>query len=299
LPEIGPQSVERQEFWNRRKLRPEGEGPNFNNMPILKFGIQFDGEMAVLSVPTAEYLNNVVTQHNSGGFSFVRTPEKDLSRGGDFLARIAAKQFGLSSDHKVAYWGIPDNFLAFKSPNKKDPTYAEIDNTSLYEHDLVDHAGLAALPASEADKIANFARTVLESGIHGTYQANLVAYLDRVLDLISDYAILPSENITEEAAQLKDFVWLAIKSYIYMTNVWPAVQIIDSRNHSTSAAYQLIRITAQDYRTSVDREILRYLKEQLKTIEENGDALALDREIFDDNIRRMQLLPAPRVEMAY
>jgi hypothetical protein len=270
LPEIGPKSREGDEFWNSRKVRPEGKGPNFRHLPVLGFGIRYEGERAILSVPNTAYVNRVATEHNPGGFTFyekeVQPEDMLLGSGTEFLSQLAAKNFSISKDRRVSIAGIYDSWVMFKSRSGVDHTFLTEMNISLYQHDMVDHVGMVAAPASEVDKIARISANILSLGHLWDWKndrGGFIGYLDRALDMISAYATLPSNDWTEEMHDFKNFLWAGIEEAQGLAN-----------GHAMGLLLE-----------GTDADHLRAIKAN------GGMRLALDRAAFDANIKRMQALP--------
>jgi len=272
MPGINPKSVEGEEFWNRSKVRPESKGPNFNNMPILGFGIKYEGDKATLSVPSSDYLNKVVEKYNLGGFTFEEVI--GFEKADDFLSKISHKVFPLSTDKTVKYFGIENSRKIFIYG--RDDEYSQESNISLYEHDRVDHLGIAALPDNEADKVANIAKTVL--GLeHPSDRAIASGVLDRVLDMVSDYAIAPqpSDEATpenEERRNQKTFLWERVKLQEQILNIHIAV----------SLGFELH--DNPDYDPNLMPEELK------QKADAKDNELTLDQPTFDEKIEMMQKL---------
>ncbi len=198
-----------EEFWGRRQLRPEGEGGNFNNLPYIGLGIHYVGDQAILSIPSAGYLNHAQEQYNPHGFRFVRTASKGAEATDDFLGLLAKRQFPLSSHRGIDIIGPADNYLMYCQGRDEEwrHCYRTLQGTiSPYEHDLVDHAGIAAMPPEAVDTIAAIAQALRDYLTGG----DPVAKLDRALDYFSYYAILPSIASSPKMAEFKDHIWQCI-----------------------------------------------------------------------------------------
>jgi hypothetical protein len=214
LPEISDRSLPNQEFWTRRKLRPEAKGGNFNNLPIFGFGIKYEGDLAVLTVPSTEHINSVAHKHNPGGFAFVESKVKGLLATDSLLGLLSSKVFPLSTDRNRFVNGVQDEYREFRRKTQGEPyTFFEhVQNMDIYEHDRVDHLGLAVLPPSEADKIATGARRLLEVEDPEVRRSAAVE-LDRYLDLISEYATINADD--DSMGEYRDWLWLGIQGRLY------------------------------------------------------------------------------------
>lgn len=218
LPVIGAPTIRDDEFWSCRKLRPDAEGSSYHNIPVLGFVIRFDGELAILAIPSLEYVNEVVRLHNTGGFTFVQGggfEETDA-----FLGKISQKQFPRSDDRAINYTGIPDTYREFRSyyygwegqSKYLDPDFTGQVVQNLYEHDLVDHTGIAALPEEEADKVASLAAHLLALP-QSPHKKRAASSLDRALDILSDYALAPqSDEVDSWEPAYREFIWMRLQS---------------------------------------------------------------------------------------
>lgn len=293
LPPVDNESREGDEFWAQRRLRPGGEEDNYHNMPVLGFGIDYDDKEAVLSVPNIDYVNSVVSAHNPGGFSFVEAGP-GLGSWDSFLSMIADKQFPASNSKDVLYFGVPDEFLEFtnffEDPNGNqytteegtpikrngstiyDPHYSKTERVSLYEHDRVDHLGIIALPASEADSIAKAAEYARH--VEGNYngddiRATITATLDRYLDGISAYALIKHDSNDIEIWNYKDYSWAYLKEQAAHLDRLIASNVInepENRNLTTEGVMAIFY--------------------------EQNVSFGIDRDKFDANIARMQAIAA-------
>ena len=242
LPAVKPNTEsESEEFWVRRGLRPETEGGKYHNIPVLGLGVRYEGDKAILSVPTSRYLNGVVDKYNPGGFRFVDV-EDGVIDGLGYLESIQKGEFPLSTSHEIDVGGTPDTYQVVKYG--KDEAFDDVATDpkgynpmlSGHEHDIVDHIGIAALPTSEAQKIAKVAGLKLEdyhSRINPANQPKIpeipgladkyfspeaqrpfldtsVGFIDQTLDDLSYYATMPAVSKNEEEAEIKDEIWQRI-----------------------------------------------------------------------------------------
>lgn len=295
LPPIDNESREGDEFWAQRRLRPGGEEDNYHNMPVLGFGIDYDEGEAVLSVPSLDYVNTVVDTYNPGGFTFIEVGA-GLGDADSFLSMISNKQFPASDNKDVLYFGVPDEFVEFTNffedpdgeqylaedgtPIKTmrstiyDPHYSKTERISLYEHDRVDHLGIIALPANEADKIAKAAEYARSAEGYGgpdfNTRAMIVGRLDRHLDGLSAYSLVKHDSNDIEIQNYKDYLWATLVK---------------------EAAY-LDRLLAEDIMKKPEyRDFTR--EELMAEFYKQDVSFSIDRETFDANIAHMQALTPP------
>ncbi|MDB5184475.1 MAG: hypothetical protein JWN38_283 [Candidatus Saccharibacteria bacterium] len=220
LPLASARSDETDLFWAQRKLRPDNIGGNFVSVPVLGLGITYEAATAVLRLPTTAHLNKVVDRFNPGGFQFNEVD--GFLKTGEFLDHIGAKRFPLSQSTDRTS-GVPDRYLDASLGSDKEWWYERRrflkdssispDLTSLKEHDLVDHIGLALLPASSADNIAGLAK-IATRDFSGS---QAVAGLDVMLDMIASYALTPAVPHDAKQAEAKDAVWEMLQDQIVKT----------------------------------------------------------------------------------
>jgi|CXWL01.1.fsa_nt_gi hypothetical protein len=198
LPEVATDVIPGQEFWSRRVLRPNEPGPNFHNLPALKLGVSYEDDQAILTVPTLEHINQFVDKHNPGGFRFMNTGS-GLVADTEFLHAIAEGTFLVSSD-KTSAVTINDWGDKYHSLSDRPRTF----QSNYYEHDHVEHLGLAAIDATEAHKLVELAASLSNLSQSEHYISSEVRQLDTLLGYLSDYALLPVEPITELDTMLKE-----------------------------------------------------------------------------------------------
>jgi hypothetical protein len=276
LPPVRPfTEKEGDEFWAQRKLRSEWEGGNYHNMPILGLGITYDGERAILNVPSKGHLNSVVKRYNPGGFKFVGA--EGFEEEGSILTLLENGEFPLSENHTINTSGIPDTYLELKygedsewqaAMEERQKTGNPNQMVSISEHDMVDHIGIAAIPSSEVQKLANLAHMIK---IGGGLPWDYVAGLDRVLDQLSYYAILPNAPHSTEQAQLKD-------------KLWDSIQIQLNGIARNVVMHNGMRMTGiEDIDNMPDKNDERYEEEFNKNF-------AINRTAYDEQIRIMQAI---------
>jgi hypothetical protein len=214
LPETGDKTARvGEEFWCRRQLRPDGEGSNFHNLPLLRFGIDYEGDTARLSVPSMGFINGLVEKYNPGGFTFEEASGTDSID--TYFDRISRKKYPMSNTRDFDNGGVADKYRAFIADSEPNVwPDRNILGISPYEHDMVDHLGIFALPTSEADKIVYYCNLIIQcTEVKEFDKATMVNNLDRMMDLISAYAIADDIYDIERKDSYKDFLWRTFKSY--------------------------------------------------------------------------------------
>lgn len=272
LPPIGDYSEPGEPFWCRRQLRPEGEGSNFHNFPILQFGIRYDHEqgMAVLTVPKVEYINFIVEKYNPGGFTFEPVHEAGADTAAKFFERLSRGAYPSSEDREIDNSALADKYKAFlvKSERAVWPTGPTM---SPYEHDLVDHAGIIALPADEVNKIMKTAEKLLD--IDPMDQPYACGCMDRLMDLLSAYAIASDIYSVEHKDSYKDALWKHIveyEQYIGAVLGGADLNMLDDHVFGT-----------REQRT-------KYKKYCAEALENNQPILEIDRDAFDKKIQELR-----------
>lgn len=192
LPSVDADVVTGQEFWSCRNLRPDATdnpGPNFNNIPALGLTMRFVDEVAVLTVPSMDYVNSVIEDHNPGGFRFEAA--EGIVPSEEFLGMVADKTFPWSTDacssiRRSGFVPLPECIT-----NPEAMLNLDLETNSL-EHTLAHHLGIAALLPSAANRTARFAARYKKKSPDQQYQATDV--VDTTLDYLSAYCTLPFES---------------------------------------------------------------------------------------------------------
>lgn len=208
MPRLHADVVKGEEFWSRASLQRNTEGPNFRNLPVFAFGIVQEGDQAFLFVPSLKYLNQVVDQHNQGGFHLA--PAFGHVDSDAFLEMITKKNFPRGSDTSTMF-GFVDPFLmylrserlpgAFYNTSPRLPIEEREATivTNYYEHDMADHIGLLAAPRAEVNKLQTVGEAVQKHGA-SIDKSSFVVTLDALLGFLSSYAIT-NDTSTPQAAR--------------------------------------------------------------------------------------------------
>jgi len=196
LPAVDSDLVAGTQFLSRRTLRPilpgQSAGVNFHNAPILGVGMEYKDDQAILTVSSLNEYNTMVDTHNPGGLRYLAVHGSPTPS--QYLRMVADKRHPRGSDPTpnlpvLNYYRFLMGYTGQREEVEELPITIQ---SSILEHDVVDHGGIGLLAVSEVDKIAATAEVVLQgrADLHKIQTENI----DNLLTLLSYYALVSARS---------------------------------------------------------------------------------------------------------
>jgi hypothetical protein len=301
-------------YWGRRVLRPEGEGEHFRNLPVLGFGIRYEGDQAILTVPTTEGLNWVVQYHNPGGFTVV---ESGFEASDAYLGLLARRCFTKSTSTHLSVSGVADKYRVFRyrearllgvGEGELDLPDPIIDSYIYLEDDVFNDEREENMKAHIArgasrETALKYRDLNISTGEHDMVDHGALVALDPSgVDAFARYAegaLRLPYDVRQEITGTADRTLDIISAYLiaphstdaqgrtYKDFLWEGISA------GVAALNDLMRPQDQTFDDIRDfDERMRRLNEAIEEVAQSPQGLRLDRAAIDANSERMRAIPA-------